>query len=1094
MNLKQWLGSLGLSLLALGAQANEDRWASHTAQTLPSTLESLRLATPLQRADNGRVLANDAVSGEGPYQVIVQLSSPPGARIDDDVYGTRANHQSQLLSEQADFINRSVSANPGIRVLGQVQHVLNAVFLEVPESALQGLADDPAVSRIAPVGHYRMDLSETVPYIGASTLQKRGLKGKGVSVAVLDSGIDYTHADLGGSGDPADYLSNDGTIIEPNSFPTKKVVGGFDFLGNQWPNGPVLPDPDPLDDLAQIPGSFAGHGTHVAAIIGGKDGVAPKVDLHAVKVCASLSSACNGIALIQGMEYAVDPNGDGDTEDHVDIINMSLGGDYGQAFDDDLAAAVDNASAIGSFTVAAAGNCGDRPYCTGTPAAAPTALSVAQTHVPSATQFFMNVVAPEAAAGQYNAVRYSWSTEPGSLIEGLVQYGDLDGTNLDGCAAFTGDLSDMIVAVDRGGCFFSDKVRNIENAGGILGIVMLIAPGAPFNGAFGGGDPITIPGFNIGVDEGNIIRAGGAVVQFGPEFTASLVGTTVSSTGRGPGMSFNALKPEIGAPGASVSAEVGTGTERTPFGGTSGASPMVAGSAALLKQACMKGKRPRYRFWEDDDDNDDKDDHYKRWGKWGKWGFGKRRDCSPLELKAMLMNHGDTDIISDTTGALAETTRIGAGEVRVDDSGRADFWVYSPDDDQPSLGLGFVSASEVTRIKRKVKIVNTSKRWQWIQVLPEFRYDDDAEVRANWRRTVATSGAVKIRVSPSGVWLPPGASQNVRVNFVIDPSLLDGNPMSSGVEGANPATLSDAEIDGYLRFYSFGRGSASMPWHMLPRRAADLVAERNELADGGDLVGLINQGAGTAQNDTSSIIGLSDELQRGAKGAQSPTPDLRAVGVNTFVVGPGFCSAGNSFVWAFTINTWQRQSHLLPVSHQVAFDIGQDGIFDFVMLNRDLSGLGTLSDGRQLAWVVDLATGNANAFFFAQHATNSANTTLLMCAEQIGLGFGDLLATPVDVSVISQDFYYGGPGDFIGGITVTPLGERYLGQTTDIPGGEAGSINVLDFGNFPLNSPDLGVMITTDGDRGAGNRGGATAENEAVLLLGPGVTPPAPLP
>ena len=66
------------------------------------------------------------------------------------------------------------------------------------------------------------------------------------------------------------------------------------------------PDPDPLDA-----GTGGGHGTHVAHIIGGVGGVAPGVSLYAVKVCSSVSTSCSGIALIQGMEFAVDPNGDG---------------------------------------------------------------------------------------------------------------------------------------------------------------------------------------------------------------------------------------------------------------------------------------------------------------------------------------------------------------------------------------------------------------------------------------------------------------------------------------------------------------------------------------------------------------------------------------------------------------------------------------------------------------------------------------------------------------------------------------------------------------------------------------------------------------
>jgi minor extracellular serine protease Vpr len=68
-----------------------------------------------------------------------------------------------------------------------------------------------------------------------------------------------------------------------------------------------------------------------------------------------VSSSCSGIALIQGMEFSVDPDGNGDTSDAVDIINMSLGAGYGQPFDDDLSQAVENASALGVLTVSSAG-------------------------------------------------------------------------------------------------------------------------------------------------------------------------------------------------------------------------------------------------------------------------------------------------------------------------------------------------------------------------------------------------------------------------------------------------------------------------------------------------------------------------------------------------------------------------------------------------------------------------------------------------------------------------------------------------------------------------------------------------------------------
>jgi hypothetical protein len=177
------------------------------------------------------------------------------------------------------------------------------------------------------------------------------------------------------------------------------------------------------------------------------------------------------------------------------------------------------------------------------------------------------------------------------------------------------------------------------------------------------------------------------------------------------------------------------------------------------------------------------------------------------------------------------------------------------------------------------------------------------------------------------------------------------------------------------------------------------------------VIGLNNTGVGTAQNDAYALLAVSDNLPEGGFGQQSPTPDIRAVGINTFPVPAGFCSANPSFLWTFAVNTWERQEHLLPVSHQFWLDTNQDGIDDYVVLNRDASGFGTISDGRQLSWVLNLATGSASAFFFAEHATNTGNTVLIICGEQIGMNAANLLATQVNMDVIAQDFYYGGPGD-----------------------------------------------------------------------------------
>ena len=152
---------------------------------------------------------------------------------------------------------------------------------------------------------YKLDLSETVPYVGGAALQARGTDGAGVRVAVLDSGIDYTHKNLGGAGTADAYTAAWGTATtDPRNttrdglFPTAKVVDGFDFVGEAWPNADRTEDPDPID--------FQGHGSHVAGTIAARTnsigiaGVAPNAKI----VNVDRSAAHNG----SGLPLARAPN------------------------------------------------------------------------------------------------------------------------------------------------------------------------------------------------------------------------------------------------------------------------------------------------------------------------------------------------------------------------------------------------------------------------------------------------------------------------------------------------------------------------------------------------------------------------------------------------------------------------------------------------------------------------------------------------------------------------------------------------------------------------------------------------------------------
>ncbi len=150
-----------------------------------------------------------------------------------------------------------------------------------------------------------------VGHIGADVAHASGNKGTGIKIAVIDSGIDYTHEDL-----------------------DDNYAGGYDF---------VFDDDDPFDD------SFESHGTHVAGIIAAEEngigviGVAPEADLYAVKV---LDGGGVGLVswVIAGIEWAVD-NG-------MDIAALSLEGPHYES----LQAACDSAYNAGLLVVAAGGN------------------------------------------------------------------------------------------------------------------------------------------------------------------------------------------------------------------------------------------------------------------------------------------------------------------------------------------------------------------------------------------------------------------------------------------------------------------------------------------------------------------------------------------------------------------------------------------------------------------------------------------------------------------------------------------------------------------------------------------------------------------
>ena len=198
-----------------------------------------------------------------------------------------------------------------------------------------------------------------VPY----ARKELGLTGKGVKIGIIDTGIDIDHPAFGGSGVPGSA-----------TFPTSKVVAGYDFVGDKFNNdsssGTYNPNPKP----DPVPNDCDNHGTHVASIAAGNDaakkfkGVAPDAKLGAYKI-AGCEGGFDSDVLLAAMERA--------TKDGMDVVNMSLGLPFASWPNYPVATAADAMADSGIVLTSAAGNEGESGvFSTNTPSVARKAISV----------------------------------------------------------------------------------------------------------------------------------------------------------------------------------------------------------------------------------------------------------------------------------------------------------------------------------------------------------------------------------------------------------------------------------------------------------------------------------------------------------------------------------------------------------------------------------------------------------------------------------------------------------------------------------------------------------------------------------------------
>jgi subtilisin family serine protease len=199
--------------------------------------------------------------------------------------------------------------------------------VELEAEGLKRLASDPDVESVGPDRKVRASLVESAALTGVNYARDLGRTGLGITVAVIDTGIDYTHPDLGGGYGPG-----------------FKVVAGYNFVN------PIMPFQD--DN---------GHGTEMAGVIGSSNstyrGVAPGAKLIALKV---LDATGNGN--MSTVAAAVDWSITNKATYNIRVLNLSLGDGWenkNQAADcdtDPTAQSFQAAINAGLVVVAAAGN------------------------------------------------------------------------------------------------------------------------------------------------------------------------------------------------------------------------------------------------------------------------------------------------------------------------------------------------------------------------------------------------------------------------------------------------------------------------------------------------------------------------------------------------------------------------------------------------------------------------------------------------------------------------------------------------------------------------------------------------------------------
>ncbi len=541
-----------------------------------------------------------------PNRYIVELTTEPvadhlsanGSSV--SLASAAANtHRARIQREQAQLktsLNRA-----GAQVLDSVDTVANALLVQTTEANPQPWANLPNVLRVTPVHSVSMllDRAVVVNKISDAWAQLGGPAnaGRGMKIAILDSGVDIGHPGFQNS-----------PLATPDGFPLLNAASDSVFTNNKVIVArsyvSLLPSRDP-DLSAQ---DHVGHGTALAMISAGGTavgsfatitGIASGAWVGSYKVFGTpgVNDSTTDDVILKALDDAV--------KDGMDVVNLSLGSDIASRLGDDLEVeAVARANAAGVLVVVAAGNNGTGAFTISSPGTAPDAITVGAQR--NDRTFAASVQVPGLSS--FVAIPGDGPAPTVPITSTLVDVQTLDGTGL-ACNAFpSGSLSNRIALILRGTCTFETKLKNAAAAGASAAVVYAAA-GAP--------DPIamfvgtaTLPAEMISNPDGVALKqalAAGSVSTGTATFTLSAFSIDPSRlanfSAAGPDVD-SSIKPDLVAVGENfytatqsydTNGEMYSADGFILVDGTSFSTPTVAGAAALVKAARPGLSAAQYR-------------------------------------------------------------------------------------------------------------------------------------------------------------------------------------------------------------------------------------------------------------------------------------------------------------------------------------------------------------------------------------------------------------------------------------------------------------------------------------------------------------------